>query len=37
MVLLTVSALRHAIAEVKQRWSINGWVTENLLSRALCF
>jgi hypothetical protein len=33
-----VSALRHAIAEVKQRWSLIGWVTKNLLSRALlCF
>jgi hypothetical protein len=29
-----VSALRRAIAEVKQRWSIIGWVTKNLLSRA---
>jgi hypothetical protein len=26
-------ALRRAIAEVKQRWSIIGWVTKNLLSR----
>jgi hypothetical protein len=29
-----VSALRRAIAEVKQRWSFMGWVTKNLLSRA---
>jgi hypothetical protein len=29
-----VSALRHAIAEVKQRWSVIGWVTKSLLSRA---
>jgi hypothetical protein len=29
-----VSALRRAIAEVKQRWSVIGWVTKNLLSRA---
>jgi hypothetical protein len=28
-----VSALRRAIAEVKQPWSVIGWVTENLLSR----
>jgi hypothetical protein len=28
----TVSALRRVIAEVKQRWSIIGWVTKNLLS-----
>jgi hypothetical protein len=28
-----VSALRRAIAEVKQRWSVIGWVTKNLLSR----
>jgi hypothetical protein len=33
-----ISALRRAIAEVKQRWSVSGWVTKNLLSRALpCF
>jgi hypothetical protein len=33
-----VSALRHVIAEVKQSWSVIGWVTKNLLSRALtCF
>jgi hypothetical protein len=33
-----VSALRRAIAEVKQRWSDIGWVTKNLLSRASpCF
>jgi hypothetical protein len=31
------SALRRAIAEVKQRWSVIGWVTINLLSRASCF
>jgi hypothetical protein len=29
-----VSALRRAIAEVKQRWSVIGCVTKNLLSRA---
>jgi hypothetical protein len=29
-----VSALRRAIAEVKQRWLVIGWVTKNLLSRA---
>jgi hypothetical protein len=29
-----VIALQHAIAEVKQRWSVIGWVTKNLLSRA---
>jgi hypothetical protein len=29
-----VSALRRAIAEVKQRWSVIGWVTKNLLLRA---
>jgi hypothetical protein len=29
-----VSALWYAIAEVKQRWSVIGWVTKNLLSRA---
>jgi hypothetical protein len=28
-----VSALRYAIAEVKQRWSVIGWVTKNLLSQ----
>jgi hypothetical protein len=33
-----VSALRRAIAEVKQRWSVIGWVTKNILSRATpCF
>jgi hypothetical protein len=33
-----VSALRRAIVEFKQRWSVNGWMTKNLLSRALpCF
>jgi hypothetical protein len=30
----TVNALRRVIAEVKQRWSVIGWVTKNLLSRA---
>jgi hypothetical protein len=29
-----VTAFRSAIAEVKQRWLIIGWVTKNLLSRA---
>jgi hypothetical protein len=29
-----VSALRRAISEVTQRWSVIGWVTKNLLSRA---
>jgi hypothetical protein len=29
-----VSVLRRAIVEVKQRWSVDGWVTKNLLSRA---
>jgi hypothetical protein len=29
-----VSALRRAIAEVKKLWSVIGWVTYNLLSRA---
>jgi hypothetical protein len=29
-----VCALRHAIAEVKQRGSVIGWVIKNLLSRA---
>jgi hypothetical protein len=29
-----VSALRRAIAEGKKRWSVIGWVTKNLLSRA---
>jgi hypothetical protein len=33
-----ISALRRAIAEVKQRWSVIGWVTKNLLFLApLCF
>jgi hypothetical protein len=33
-----VSALQRVIAEVKQRWSVIGWVTKNLLSRTtLCF
>jgi hypothetical protein len=35
---MAVSALRRPIAEVKQRWSVIGWVTKNLLSRVLpCF
>jgi hypothetical protein len=29
-----VSALRYAIAEVNQRWSVIVWMTKNLLSRA---
>jgi hypothetical protein len=29
-----VSALRRAIAEVMQHWSVIGYVTKNLLSRA---
>jgi hypothetical protein len=29
-----VSALRRAIVEVKQRWSVIGWVTKNVLSPA---
>jgi hypothetical protein len=29
-----VSAFRRVITEVKQRWSVIGWVTKNLLSRA---
>jgi hypothetical protein len=33
-----VSALRRAIVEVKQRWSVIGWVTKNLLYQVpLCF
>jgi hypothetical protein len=33
-----VSALRRAIAEVKQHWSVIGWVTKNLLCQASpCF
>jgi hypothetical protein len=28
-----VSALRLAIAEVKQHWSVIGWVTKNFISR----
>jgi hypothetical protein len=33
-----VSALHPVIVEVKQRWSVIGWVTKNLLSRApSCF
>jgi hypothetical protein len=31
---LAVSVLRRAIAEAKERWSVFGWVTKNLLSRA---
>jgi hypothetical protein len=35
---LLISALRCTIAEVKQRWSVIGWVTKYLLSRASpCF
>jgi hypothetical protein len=30
---LAVSALWSAIAEVKQRWSVIGWVSKNLLAR----
>jgi hypothetical protein len=29
-----VNAFRRAIAKVKQRWSVIGWVTKNLLSQA---
>jgi hypothetical protein len=29
-----VSALRRVIAEVKQLWSVIGWVTKNVISRA---
>jgi hypothetical protein len=29
-----VRALQRAIAEVKQRWSVIGWMTKNLLYRA---
>jgi hypothetical protein len=29
-----VSVLRRSITKVKQRWSVIGWVTKNLLSRA---
>jgi hypothetical protein len=32
---LAISALWRAIADVKQRWSVIGWVAKNLLSRAL--
>jgi hypothetical protein len=32
-----VSALSRAIAEVKQCWSVIGWVTKNLLSRYSVF
>jgi hypothetical protein len=31
---LAVSVLRRMIAKVKQRWSVIGWATKNLLSRA---
>jgi hypothetical protein len=30
----TVSTLRRAIAEIKQRWSVIGWVTKIILSGA---
>jgi hypothetical protein len=30
MASLEVSALRLAIAKVKQRWSVVGWVTKNI-------
>jgi hypothetical protein len=30
---MELDARRCAIAEVKQRWSVTGWVTKNLLSR----
>jgi hypothetical protein len=30
----SVCALRRVIAEVKHRWSVIGWVTKSLLSRA---
>jgi hypothetical protein len=30
---IAVSALRRTIAEVRQRWSVIGWVTENVLFR----
>jgi hypothetical protein len=29
-----VSTLKPAIADIKQRWSVIGWVTKNLLSQA---
>jgi hypothetical protein len=29
---LTVSALRPANTEVKQRWSVSGWVKKNVLT-----
>jgi hypothetical protein len=33
-----ISAPRRAIAEVKQRWSVIGWVTKDVLSRTpSCF
>jgi hypothetical protein len=36
--MVPVSALRRAIVEVMQRWSVIAWVTKNLLSRApSCF
>jgi hypothetical protein len=31
---LTDSALQRAIAQVKQRWSVVGWVNKHLLFRA---
>jgi hypothetical protein len=31
---MAVSALRCAIAEVKQFWSVIGWMTKNVLSQA---
>jgi hypothetical protein len=31
---MAVSALRRAITEVKQRWSVIRWVTKNVLSQA---
>jgi hypothetical protein len=35
---MVLRALRRAIVEVKQRWSVIGWVTKNLLSLAApCF
>jgi hypothetical protein len=32
-----VNAHRHVSAEVKQRWSVIGWLAKNLLFRAPCF
>jgi hypothetical protein len=29
----SVSALQRAVSVAKQRWSVIGWVTKNLLSR----